>query len=159
MNKTVFGFTLIELMAVVAIIAILATLAVPSITDRVVRGQIVEAMQIAEIAKPPVAAAWAISHAMPVDNASAGLPAKEKIVGNFVTSLNIENGAVHVVFGNKANSSIRGKTLTLRPAVVADSPIVPIAWICGHAAAVNQMVAKGTDRTDIDANFLPLNCR
>jgi type IV pilus assembly protein PilA len=153
------GFTLIEMMAVVAVIAILATLAIPSFQDRIVRGQIVEAVTLADVAKPPIAASWAIAHAMPVDNAAAGLPSADKIVGNLVTSVAVDNGAIDITFGNRANASIRGKVLTLRPAVVADAPVVPIAWVCGHAGAVDKMTAMGTDHTDVPEHFLPLNCR
>lgn len=159
MNKPASGFTMIELMMVVAVVAILALLAMPSFRERVVRDQIVEAMKIAEIAKAPIAAAWATGHTMPADNAALGLPAPEKIVGNFVSSVAIEAGAIQVSFGNKANGAIVGKTLTLRPAVVEDAAIVPVAWVCGHASVVDKMVAKGVDRTSIDAALLPLNCR
>jgi len=159
MKESSPGFTLIEIVVVLAVIAILATLAIPSIQDRLVREQIVEAMKLADIAKAPVSASWALAHALPSDNTAAGLPVPDKIVSNFVTSLSVEGGAIHVVFGNRANSAIRGKTLTLRPAVVEDAPIVPVAWVCGHANAVDKMTAKGTDRTDVAPNFLPLNCR
>ena len=153
------GFTLIEMMAVVAVIAILATLALPSIQDRIVRAQIVEAVALADIAKPPIAAFWLLSHAMPADNAAAGLPVAEKIVGNLVTSVSVADGAISVTFGNRANGSIRGKVLTLRPAVVEDTPVVPVAWVCGHAGAVEKMTAKGVDKTDVPDRYLPLNCR
>ncbi len=153
------GFTLIEIVVVLAVIAILATMAIPSFQDRIVRGQIVDAMKIADIAKAPIAASWAATHTLPADNAAAGLPVAGKIVGTFVTSLTVEGGAIHVVFGNQVNGAIRGKTLTLRPAVVPDATVVPVAWVCGHASAVDQMTAQGTDRTDVAINYLPLNCR
>ncbi|HMC15150.1 MAG TPA: prepilin-type N-terminal cleavage/methylation domain-containing protein, partial [Albitalea sp.] len=44
------GFTLIELMIVLAIIVILALVAMPSMQDKLVRDQIVEASKLAEIA-------------------------------------------------------------------------------------------------------------
>ncbi len=159
MKRGLRAFTLIEMMVVVAILAILAMIAVPGIQDRIVREQIVEAMKLADIAKAPIAASWALTRTLPADNAGAGLPAADRIVSNLVTSLSVEAGAIHVSFGNRANAAIRGKTLTLRPAVVEDAQIVPVAWVCGHAGAVNQMTAKGVDRTDVVANFLPLNCK
>ena len=146
-------------MVVVAILAILAMIAVPGIQDRIIREQIVEAMKLAEIAKAPIAASWALTRTLPADNAGAGLPLADKIVSNLVSSLSVEAGAIHVSFGNRANAAIRGKTLTLRPAVVEDAQIVPVAWVCGHASAVDRMTAKGVDRTDVALNFLPLNCK
>ncbi|MBC8057583.1 MAG: pilin, partial [Rhizobiales bacterium] len=146
-------------MVVVAVIAILASIALPSIRARLVRDQIVEAMKIADVAKAPIAAIWGVTKTMPADNAAAGLPVADKIVGNFVSAVTVEGGAIHVRFGNKANPAIAGRTLSLRPAVVEDAPIVPVAWLCGQAAAVQKMVAQGVDRTDVEPGLLPLNCK
>jgi type IV pilus assembly protein PilA len=152
------GFTLIELMVVVAIIAVLALMAVPSMQGKYIRENIAEAMPLAKIAKDPVAAAWAATKTMPDDNTSAGLPAPDKMVNNVVKSVTVEGGAIHIVFGNRVNGALRGKTLTLRPAVVEDAPIVPVAWVCGHAKAPDKMTTLGTDKTDIPTAHLPVNC-
>lgn len=152
------GFTLIEVMIVVAIIAILALMAVPSLQNKYIRENIVEAMPLAKIAKDPVAAAWATTKTLPEDNASAGLPEPDKIVNNVVKSVTVENGAIHIVFGNRANGALRGKTLTLRPGVVEDAPVVPVAWVCGRARAPENMRAMGTDKTDVPGIYLPVNC-
>ncbi len=152
------GFTLLELIAVMAIIAILASLAVPNLMDRIVRDQIVEAAKLAEIAKKPVAAGWATLASLPADNAAAGLPSSDKIVSNYVSALLVEGGAIHLTFGSKVNAAILGKTLTLRPAVVDDAPVVPVAWVCGAASAPQKMALRGENRTDVAQRFLPLNC-
>jgi type IV pilus assembly protein PilA len=153
------GFTLIELMVVVAIIAILALMAVPSYHDKYIREQVIEAMRLTDIAKGPIAAAWATTKTFPDDNAAAGLPAPEKVVSNYIRSLTIEAGAIHVVFGNQANAALRGMTLSLRPAVVEDAPIVPVAWVCGFAATPEKMTVTAANKTDLPRGWLPVNCR
>jgi type IV pilus assembly protein PilA len=143
----------------VSIIAILAMIAVPSVQERLIRDQIVEAVKLAEVAKGPVAMAWSLTRTLPADNALAGLPVANKIVSNLVSSVAVEDGAIHVTFGNQARAVIKGKILTLRPAVVEDAPVVPVAWVCGHALVANKMTARGKDRTDVAPNHLPLNCK
>jgi type IV pilus assembly protein PilA len=153
------GFTLIEVMIVVALVAILALIALPTYTDKIIRDQIAEALPLAEIVKQPVNVAWSRGQPLPADNATAGLPVPDKIVNTMVTSITLQDGAVHVVFGNRAHGLIKGKTLTLRPAVVEDAPVVPIAWICGKAPVPPKMTVRGTDRTDVPVAFLPIRCR
>jgi type IV pilus assembly protein PilA len=153
------GFTMIELMVVIAIICILALIAAPSYLDQMIRKQIVDAVPLAEIAKTPIAAAWAVAQSLPRDNAGAGLPAADKIVNNFISALSVQDGAIHITFGNSANSLLKGKVLSLRPAVVEDAPIVPVAWVCGNAAGPGKMTIKGENKTTIPAAYLPFNCR
>lgn len=150
---------MIELLAVIAVIAILALMALPSYTDKFIRDQVVEALPLADIAKPSVAAAWSAAQPLPADNAAAGLPPADKIVNNFVSAVALQGGAIHITFGNRANKLLHGKTLTLRPAVVEDAPIVPVAWVCGYAETPGKMTAKGENRTNVPANYLPLKCR
>jgi len=146
-------------MVVVAIIAILALMAVPLYRDKFIREQVMEAMRLTDIAKGPIAAAWTATKTLPDDNVAAGLPVPDKVVSNYVKSLTIEAGAIHVVFGNQANGALRGMTLSLRPAVVEDAPIVPVAWVCGYAAVPEKMTVMSANRTNLPKGWLPVNCR
>ena len=158
-GERVRGFTLLELMVVVGIVAILALLAIPTYQDKFIRDQIAEALPLADIAKPPVVLSWAMLQNFPADNAAAGLPVADKIVNNYVSSVAIQGGAINITFGNKANGVIRGKILSLRPAVVEDAPIVPVTWVCGYATAPEKMTIKGENKTNIPPGYLPVRCR
>ena len=153
------GFTLMEMMVVLGVIAILALIAAPSYLDQIIRRQIIDAMSLADIAKTPIASSWAITQSFPHDNASAGLPSADKVVNNFISLLSVQDGAIHITFGNSANALIKGKILTIRPAVVDDAPIVPVAWVCGYAAGPGKMTIKGENKTNISTGYLPVNCR
>lgn len=153
------GFSLMELVVVLAVMAILALMAVPNFSDKIVRDQIVDALPLADLAKGPMAASWATAKTFPADNEKAGLPAADKIVNNFVSSVQVRVGAIDITFGNRANGHIKGKVLTLRAAVVDDAPIVPVTWVCGYAAAPDKMTMLGLNNTNIPANYLPLKCR
>jgi type IV pilus assembly protein PilA len=159
MRHRLRGFTLMEMMAVLAVIAILATLALPSYLEKIVRDQIRAALPLADIAKQPIAAAWANERSFPADNAAAGLPTADKIVANHVRALAVKDGAIHITFGNRASKSLTGKILSLRPAVVDDAPIVPVAWVCGHAEAPDKMLLYGKNLTSVPEPLLPIECR
>ena len=148
------GFSLLELMIVIAIIVILALIALPGIPDKFVRDRIVEAVKLADIVKPPIAASWAATGTMPVDNAAAGLPAADKIVNEYISSVAVESGAIQVTFGNRANVAIQGKVLSLRPGVIEDARIVPVSWVCGHAEPPGQD-DRARPRQDRRAAALP----
>ncbi len=141
-----------------AVIAILATIAIPSITNSIVRKQIVEAVPLADLAKNAVALAWSGAQVMPANNAAAMIPPPQKIVNNYISAVTIQDGAIDITFGNSVNSVIAGKVLTLRPAVVADTPVVPVAWVCAQAPVPGGMTVIGTDQTNIPLSMLPYNC-
>lgn len=153
------GFSMLELMVVLAIIATLALLAMPTYFDKIVREQVVEALPLADLAKGPIAAAWSSGGTFPVDNAAAGLPDADKIVNNYVRAMSVREGAIDITFGNRAHSSINGKVLTLRAAVVDDTRMVPVTWVCGNATAPDKMTVKGLNNTNIPAIYLPRRCR
>lgn len=153
------GFSLIEVMVAVAIVAVLATLAVPSLLGPVMRDQVVAAAPLIDLAKKQVAAAWSAHQALPADNAAAGLPAPDRMVNNYVQGVAIADGAIDVTFGNGAHPELRGKVLTIRPAVVEDAPVVPVAWVCASAPVPATMTVHGEDRTTVPPIALPLNCK
>ena len=101
------GFTLFELMVVVSIIAILALTTVPFYIDRHIQQQVKEGLEFAEFAKKAVAIVWAVSGTLPEDNAAAGLPDPAKIIGTYVSALRVNQGAITVTFGSKANRFIQ----------------------------------------------------
>jgi len=158
-KPVVRGFSVIEMMVVVAILGILAMVAIPSSMSRIIKEQIVAALPLADIAKAPIAAAWSLSEVMLADNAEADLPSPDKVVSNFISALEIDNGAIHLTFGNKAHPQIKDKVLTLRPAVIEESKVVPVAWVCGNAKAPENMTIKGENRTNIPPEFLPGLCK
>jgi type IV pilus assembly protein PilA len=153
------GFTWIEMMMVVGVVALLALMALPSLRDGAVRKQVKEGMALADVAKAGVQAVWTIAGVMPTDNKAAGIPAREKIVGNFVTGVNVDQGAITLTFGNNASKAIEGKRLTIRPAVVPDEPAVPIAWLCHAIGVPKGMDVRGRDETDVPPEWLPVECR
>jgi type IV pilus assembly protein PilA len=153
------GFTLLEIVTVLAVIAILAMIALPSYMDRIVREQVAEALPLADLLKPPVESAWRANQPLPADNAAASLPPAEKIVNTRVQSVTLENGAIHIAFGNSAHGKLRGKVLTLRPAGVPDARVVPVTWLCASAAVPDKMAVQGENRTTVPRGVLPLRCR
>jgi type IV pilus assembly protein PilA len=96
---------------------------------------------------------------MPADNTADGIPPREKVIGHLVRDVNIAGGAITLTFGNNAAKLPEGKRLTLRPAVVADQPKVPVAWNCNDVPVSTGKEVRGRNETDIAKNLLPVNCR
>lgn len=153
------GFTVMEMMVVVGIIAILAAIAIPSSLARLIREQVAAAMPLADAAKEPIEISWKSAKTLPVDNAQSGLPAPEKVVSNYISSLKVENGVIDITFGNKAYQTLHGKVLSFRPAVIEESQAVPISWVCGNAKPPAQMTVKGVNKTTVPQEYLPRLCK
>lgn len=153
------GFTLLELMIVVAVMAILAMIALPSMRDRLVRQQVVEALQLVDFAKQAIDGSHRLTAALPADNAAAGLPPADRIVSKYIASVAVSDGALSLTFNDKVSSLLAGKKISLRPATVDGYPAVPITWVCGRASVPEHMSAHGPNETTLDARYLPMNCQ
>jgi type IV pilus assembly protein PilA len=146
-------------MLVSSIIGILASIALPQHTEYVNRTRVVEAFSMAEYAQTPIEQFYKDQLAFPENNKEAGLPPANELISNYISSVEVENGAVHVTLGLKSPQPLQGKILTMRPAVVDGSPNSPMSWLCGYDTPIPGMTAVGDNKTDLDPAFLPSSCR
>lgn len=155
------GFTWLEMLIVIAVIAGLAMLAIPGLQETAMRKQIKEGLGLASVATTGVQLAYSLSPKgeMPANNAAAGVPEPDRIIGNQVKAVNVEMGAVTLTFGNNAAKALHDKHLTLRPAIVPGESRVPIAWVCAATEVPTGMEVRGEDKTDLQMSWLPVECR
>ena len=151
------GFTLIELMMVISIIGILAAIAIPAYSDYLKQAKLSEAFILASSITTTIGDYYAYQGKLPKDNNAVHLPEPQNLGGQYVESLQIDNGAIHVNFQKNVLSV--ATTLTLRPAIVtAYPPNNALTWVCGYAKAVEGMTLIGENKTDIDPKYLPAVC-
>jgi type IV pilus assembly protein PilA len=147
------------MMVVLGIIALLALMSLPMFVERNIQQQVKDAIAFTEFMQKGVQAVYAITGVLPKDNVSAALPAPDKIIGNYVTSATVVNGAITITFGNLAAGSLKGKKITLRPGFVQDTPMVPLSWICASGKVPNGLTVAGDNATDLPNDWLPVACR
>jgi type IV pilus assembly protein PilA len=141
MKKNMQGFTLIELMIVVAIIAILAAIALPAYQDYTTRAKVSEAIVMAAPAKLAVAeTASSLGALADLTAANAGytFPGATDYVSGIVITDATGEVTVTSTVPNAAG------TIVLTPTEVA-AGTGQLTWVCASP--------------DIDAKYLPSNCR
>ena len=141
------GFTLIELMIVVGIIGILASIGIPAYQGYTIRAQVSEGLSLAAGAKAAISEYTMDKGSFPADNLTAGIEeTPANINGKYVTSVEVSNGVIDVVFTTaEAHKILRDATATLNlsPFTNAGS----IEWVC-----------ESTDASIADKH-LPAACR
>jgi type IV pilus assembly protein PilA len=153
------GFTLIEMMVVVSIIAIMASMAVPIYTNKILQTQYLEVFGMLEVIKPKMKHYYYNNYYFAENNQVLSIPEPEYLIGNYVESMEIEGGVIHIHLGNKIHAVLQGKILTVWAQVVIGSPESPITWGCGYAEPPLGTQRAGENRTDADRQYLPFNCR
>ncbi|MGJ8638621.1 MAG: pilin [Opitutaceae bacterium] len=158
-NRQHTGFTLVEVMIVVVIIGTIMTMALPPLHDRVIRTQVTEGFKLSEFIQEEIQEFYRETGRLPANNEECGLPKAAVIVGNFVQSVEVEDGTIHIRYGNKINSHANGKTVSIRPAIVPEETRIPIAWVTGFSSAPDGMQIEENNRTDLLPRHLPISAR
>ena len=154
------GFTLIELMIVVAIIGILAAIALPAYTQYMVRAKVAEAMLMPSVAKSTVNDFYKATGRLPADNKEAGLAPVAAYRGNYVSGIEVENGAIHVKVDTKTlGISEKDLWLSLRPQTNNQDVSLDLIWSCDKGTAISGTTINGKSRTNLHRKYLPASCR
>ncbi len=110
------GFTIIELMIAIAIIGVLAAIAVPAYQDYIKRAKVSEGIVLATQAKIAVTEYYQANNKFPISNAEAGISPANKITGNNVTSLSVDDGGkITVTYAAGAVGDSTALTINLQP--------------------------------------------
>lgn len=126
---------------VVPVVAILAAIAIPAYQNYLIRAQVAEGMTLSGGAKVAVSEYLGARGALPADNTAAGLADPDTLTGQYVSSVEVQNGNVIVTFGGRANRAVAGDHLVFQPYGSRDA----MQWRCGSP--------------DIQVKYLPLTCR
>ena len=141
MKRLQHGFTLIELMIVVAIVGILAAIALPAYQDYTIRAKVSEALAAMDACKTAVAEYAATQGALAPGTTDAGCVVNST---KWVNSLTVATGVITAKLAtDTALGGASGMSFKLSPSAITNGQIT--LWTCS--------------RVDIDAKFLPSNCR
>ncbi|MDP2227539.1 MAG: pilin [Moraxellaceae bacterium] len=157
--KRVTGFTLMEMMVVLAIVAILATIAIPPVVSATAKEQVNESLDLLKRLAPAVELYQLQNGELPANNEEAGLPPPTKLLGNYIDRIELEDGAFHLHFGNKAVSMLKDKVISVRAIVVTGSPASPMSWVCAYSGIPEGMFSPAQNLSTVPQKFLPLRCR
>ena len=99
----------------VVVLGVLAAIAIPAYNDYTIRAQISEGLNLSGGAKAAVTEYYMDNDRFPNDNETAGLSPANRILGQYVAGVSVQNGTIVVTYGNQAHALIQDNTLVLEP--------------------------------------------
>jgi type IV pilus assembly protein PilA len=161
------GFTAIEFALIVAATSIVAALGVSMYQTYSARAQVATSIDGASATQRLVVAAFEHKGIPPLDTVATGIDntARSLLLGEYISSFEVYDGRIDLVFGANAHPAIAGKVLSLTPFETADQDVV---WICGNQPSGVGLeplgFAGGARRavqvpTQIEDRYLPSSCR
>jgi type IV pilus assembly protein PilA len=150
---------LVALIALLAALSLCVIAALPAYRDYATRREVAEGLQLAMPYKNAVAAVWRSNGQRFADiDADSFRPLLER-AGKYVRSVDVVSGAIVITYGRGASAPLRGRSLTIVPALSANRAI---EWQCGYGAAPPGFEAifdTPSRFTDVPEEHLPLECR
>lgn len=144
------GFTLIEMLITVTITGILAAVAIPNFIPYKNKTYTLDPEMLFVSVRDTIEEFYQERGRFPKDNKEAGLQEPDNIQSNFVSSLEVEDGAVHITYNNKADDgTLKGYIVTYRPSLFSKNPSAAIVWVCGVREPPKGFLTVGKDRTNL----------
>jgi hypothetical protein len=154
---------IVVLILPVPFIGIMAAIAIPAYRDYTIRAQVSEGLNLAAAAKVAVAQTFLDNGVVPQDREDAGMsPAATDTRGKYVSSVEIHDGRIDILYGGEANRIIVSQVLSITPyGKLGDGDSWSVLWRCGHAPVPLEATHEIAPHEigNIAPQYLPATCR
>lgn len=154
----VWAIVLLILVGLIPIVGVLAGIAVPAYADYRVRSQVIDGLAAASPYQQKVVEAVGAGHNWDdIDSAALGLP--PETASPYLESIEVTGGAIAIIFGGEAATSINPAQLALVPGLDEQGAV---RWMCGYAPAPDDTEAvleEHEQYTNVPEKYLPSSCR
>lgn len=140
-------------------VGVLAGISVPAYQDYTIRAQVTDGLAAAAPYKVAVNEAFAAGKplsTLTTDQLGLSISAGS----HFVQSIEVTSGFIAITYGDRANASIAGKRLLLRPGTTGNKQ--NLIWVCGRQPAPEEVTGPPGDAdlsTTVADRYLPALCR
>ena len=157
------GFTLVEILVVVAISGILVAMFTKNWIEAQHRAehrmQTLLSWRVASDVKVDIMNYYMRYRQMPEDNETLRVRSNVIEKAGYRHTYEVHMGAIHMTSESiEAGNSTSKKRLTVRPVVNTNHGPTNMRWVCGNATPEAGTVF-GENRTNIDREYLPKDCR